>query len=222
MRVGWPDDGFDASVRACRPVGPGVLKRLFDLVGAAVALLLLVMPMAAIAVWIKFDSPGPVFFRQQRVGRGGVPFRIHKFRTMTADAPAQGLPLTVGADPRITRAGAFLRRTRLDELPQFIDVLQGTMSLVGPRPEVPRYVAHYPPPLRDRALAVRPGLTDPASLAYIDEAALLAAAADPEREYIEVILPAKLRAAADYADRATLATDVVVLWRTARRLCLGR
>lgn len=193
-------------------------KRLFDIVGAAAALLLLALPMALVALWIKLDSPGPVFFRQQRVGRGGVPFDIHKFRTMAADAPAKGLPLTVGDDPRITRAGAFLRRTRIDELPQFIDVLLGRMSLVGPRPEVPRYVAHYPPALRDRVLAVRPGLTDPASLAYIDEAALLAAAADPEREYVERILPAKLQAAADYADRATLATDIAVLWRTLKRL----
>lgn len=197
-------------------------KRLFDLIVAACALLLLALPMAAIAAWIRLDSAGPVFFRQQRVGRGGVPFSIHKFRTMATDAPARGLPLTVGADPRITRAGAFLRRTRLDELPQLIDVLQGAMSLVGPRPEVPRYVAHYPAALRERALAVRPGITDPASLAYIDEAALLAAAADPEREYIDVVLPAKLRAAADYAERATLATDIGVLWRTAKRLCLGR
>jgi lipopolysaccharide/colanic/teichoic acid biosynthesis glycosyltransferase len=150
------------------------------------------------------------------VGRHGVPFRIHKFRTMRAGAP--GLQITVGDDPRITRVGRFLRRTRIDELPQFIDVLQGKMSLVGPRPEVPRYVAFYPPGLRERALAVRPGITDPASLAYIDEGALLARAADPEREYIEVILPQKLRQAADYAERATLWTDLGVLWRTALRL----
>jgi lipopolysaccharide/colanic/teichoic acid biosynthesis glycosyltransferase len=141
-----------------------------------------------------------------------VPFRIHKFRTMRAGAA--GLAITVGADPRITRAGTFLRRTRLDELPQFIDVLQGTMSLVGPRPEVPRYVALYPPALRERALAVRPGITDPVSLDYIDEAALLAAAADPEREYVERILPVKVQRAADYAEQASLATDMAVLWRT--------
>jgi lipopolysaccharide/colanic/teichoic acid biosynthesis glycosyltransferase len=124
----------------------------------------------------------------------------------------------VGADARITRAGAFLRRTRLDELPQFIDVLRGDMSLVGPRPEVPRYVAFYPPGLRERALAVRPGITDPSSLAWLDEAALLAAAADPEREYTQRILPAKLQAAVDYADRATLASDLGVLWHTLLKL----
>ena len=194
-------------------------KRVFDFLGAALALLLLAPLLAAAALWVKLDSPGPVFFRQQRVGRHGVLFSIHKFRTMRDGAA--GLPLTVGADARITRAGAFLRRTRLDELPQFIDVVQGTMSLVGPRPEVPRYVAHYPPGLRERALAVRPGITDPASLAFIDEAALLTRAADPEREYIEVILPRKLQLAADYAGRASLRTDVVVLWRTLGVL-LGR
>lgn len=191
-------------------------KRAFDLIGAAVALVLLALPMCAIALWIKLDSRGPVFYRQQRVGRHGVPFAIHKFRTMKAGAG--GLPLTVGEDPRITRAGRFLRRTRLDELPQFIDVLQGSMSLVGPRPEVPKYVAHWPVHLKQRALAVRPGLTDPSSLAFIDEAEILARAADPERTYIEQILPKKLQAAVDYADRASLASDLAVLARTAATL----
>ncbi len=195
-------------------------KRLFDLVVSALALLLLAVPMLLVAAWIRLDSPGPVFFRQQRVGRHGVPFAIHKFRTMRhgADRAAPGLPLTVGDDARITRAGRWLRRTRVDELPQLLDVLRGDMSLVGPRPEVPRYVALYPPALRERALAVRPGITDPASLAFIDEAALLAAAADPEREYIERILPLKLASAAAYAERATLASDLVVLGRTAAAL----
>ncbi len=191
-------------------------KRLFDLLGAMLALLLLSPLLLAAALAIKLDTRGPVFYRQQRVGRHGVPFAIHKFRTMAHGAG--GLPLTVGDDPRITRVGEFLRRTRIDELPQFIDVLQGHMSLVGPRPEVPRYVAHYPAALRDRVLAVRPGITDPASLAWIDEGRLLAAAADPEREYIEVILPAKLQRAAEYAERASLATDLAVLWRTLRLL----
>jgi lipopolysaccharide/colanic/teichoic acid biosynthesis glycosyltransferase len=172
--------------------------------------------MAAVALVVRLDSPGPVFFRQERIGRHGVPFRIHKFRTMR-DGVA-GLPITVGDDPRITKSGALLRRTRLDELPQLIDVLAGTMSLVGPRPEVPRYVAQYPPELRARALAVRPGITDPVSLEFIDEGERLAHAADPEREYVEVILPRKLRAAADYAERATLWSDLGVLWRTLGRL----
>lgn len=193
-------------------------KRLFDLLGAAAALLLLSPLLLLLALVIKLDSPGPVFFRQERVGRFGRSFRIHKFRTMVADAPQRGPALTIGADPRITRCGAWLRRTRLDELPQFIDVLQGHMSLVGPRPEVPRYVQHYPPGLRERALAVRPGITDPSSLAFIDEAELLARATDPEREYVERILPRKLQAAADYAERATLWTDLQVIARTLRVL----
>ena len=193
-------------------------KRLFDLAASALALLLLAPLFALIALRVKLDSPGPVFFRQERVGRGGQPFRIHKFRTMVADAPQRGPALTVGADPRITRTGAWLRRTRLDELPQLIDVLQGRMSLVGPRPEVPRYVQHYPPGLRERALAVRPGITDPSSLAHLDESTLLAAAADPEREYIEAILPRKLQAAADYAERASLWTDLQVIARTLKLL----
>lgn len=193
-----------------------VAKRLFDLLGSALALALLSPLLLVVAVVVKLDSPGPVLYRQVRVGRQGVLFRIHKFRTMQVGS--QGLPLTVGDDPRVTRAGHTLRRTRLDELPQLLDVLRGAMSLVGPRPEVPRYVALWPAALRERALSVRPGLTDPSSLAFIDESALLARAADPEREYIDVILPEKLRRAADYADRATLASDVGVLWRTLRVL----
>jgi lipopolysaccharide/colanic/teichoic acid biosynthesis glycosyltransferase len=193
-------------------------KRMFDLLGASLALLLLSPLMLAIAAAIKLDSRGPVFFRQQRVGRHGVPFRIHKFRTMVADAPQRGPALTVGDDARITRVGHWLRRTRLDELPQFIDVLAGHMSLVGPRPEVPQYVAHYPAALRERALSVRPGITDPSSLLYLDESEQLARATDPEREYIEVILPRKLQCAADYAARCSLRSDVGVLWRTLRLL----
>jgi lipopolysaccharide/colanic/teichoic acid biosynthesis glycosyltransferase len=193
-------------------------KRVFDLLGAAVALVLLAPLLAAIALWIKLDSPGPVLFRQQRVGRHGQPFAIRKFRTMVADAPRRGPQLTIGDDPRITRAGAFLRRAKLDELPQLIDVLAGHMSLVGPRPEVPSYVAQYPAELRDKVLAVRPGITDPVSLEFADESELLARAADPEREYVEVLLPKKLRAAAAYAEHANLATDLRVIGGTLRVL----
>jgi lipopolysaccharide/colanic/teichoic acid biosynthesis glycosyltransferase len=178
--------------------------------------------MLAIAAWIKLDSPGPVFFRQPRAGRHGVPFRIHKFRTMVADAPQRGGALTLQDDARITRAGAWLRPRRLDELPQLIDVLQGTMSLVGPRPEVPAYVAHYPPALRAAALSVRPGITSPAALEFLDEAALLARAADPEREYVQVILPRKVQLAADYAAQRSLRGDLCVLGRTLERLLMGR
>lgn len=191
-------------------------KRLFDLVVALLALAALWPLLLLVAAIVKLDSPGPVLFRQERVGRHGVPFRIHKFRTMRHGAA--GLSITVGDDARVTRSGRWLRRTHIDELPQLVDVLAGSMSLVGPRPEVPRYVALYPPALRERALAVRPGITDPSSLDFVDEAGLLARAADPEREYVEVILPRKVKQAADYAERATLASDVVVIARTFARL----
>ena len=195
-------------------------KRLFDLIGAALALLLLAPLLAAVAVAIRVDGPGPVFFRQERVGRGGVHFCIHKFRTMRVDAQDSGLQVTVGRDARITRVGHWLRHYRLDELPQLIDVLLGHMSLVGPRPEVPRFVAHYPAALKVRVLAVRPGITDPASLTNLDESALLAAASDPEREYIDHVLPRKLALQAEYAANATLWSDLLVLGRTLRILLL--
>jgi len=195
-----------------------MLKRLFDLVLAAAGLLLLSPLLLGIALWIKLDSPGPVFFRQQRVGRFGALFRIHKFRSMRDGAPLAGSQLTVGADPRITRAGQVLRRTKLDELPQLIDVLAGTMSLVGPRPEVPRYVAMYPAELRDKVLSVRPGITDPASIEYVEESTLLARAADPERVYIEQIMPAKLRSAARYVEQMSVPNDVRLILATLRRL----
>lgn len=196
----------------------GLVKRLFDIVAAGLGLLLLWPVLLAAAVWVKLDSPGPALFRQTRVGRLGVPFTIHKFRTMRV---APGAAITVGADPRITRAGQVLRQTKLDELPQLWDVLRGAMSLVGPRPELPKYVELYPAELRERVLSVRPGITDPASLAFSHEAELLAAAADPEREYREVILPAKLRLSADYASRASLLTDLGLILVTLRRVLRG-
>jgi lipopolysaccharide/colanic/teichoic acid biosynthesis glycosyltransferase len=199
-----------------------MLKRSLDLLLASCGLLLLTPLLLPIALAIKLDSRGPVFFRQERVGRFGVPFRIHKFRSMTHDPRGAGPQLTVGADARITRSGAFLRRHKLDELPQLIDVLQGTMSLVGPRPEVPRYVAMYPPLLRDKVLSVRPGITDAASIAFRDESELLARASDPEREYVQVVMPRKLALAASYADEQTLALDLRILWRTLRVLLGGR
>jgi lipopolysaccharide/colanic/teichoic acid biosynthesis glycosyltransferase len=189
-------------------------KRLFDLVGAVLGLVLLAPLLVGIALWIRLDSPGPALFRQQRVGRHGVPFMIHKFRTMIVDAPRLGSELTVGADPRITRAGRALRRAKLDELPQLLDVLTGSMSLVGPRPEVPRYVALYPAALRDKVLSVRPGITDPASIAYRDEGALLARVADPERVYVEQVIPAKLDHAVRYVEQMSLRTDLGVIGRT--------
>ena len=199
-----------------------VAKRIFDVVAAGLAVLGLSPLLLLLALWIKLDSPGPVLFRQERVGRHGVLFQIRKFRTMAVDAPERGPQVTLADDSRITRAGQCLRRYRLDELPQLFDVLQGHMSLVGPRPEVPRFVAHYPAALRAAVLSVRPGLTDPAALAHLDEAALLADAADPEQVYIDRILPAKLRLQADYAARATLWSDLNLLLQTRARLLRRR
>jgi lipopolysaccharide/colanic/teichoic acid biosynthesis glycosyltransferase len=195
-------------------------KRVFDIAVAATALLLLAPLLLAVAVAVRLDSRGPVFFRQERVGRHGVVFRIHKFRTMHVDAERHGPQVTVGRDARITRVGHWLRERRIDELPQFIDVIKGDMSLVGPRPEVPRYVAHYPADLKARVLAVRPGMTDPATLAHIDEASLLARAPDPEQAYVREVLPRKLAAQADYLARATWGSDLRLLLTTVRTLLL--
>lgn len=193
-----------------------MFKRLVDVLASAAGLVLLAPLFLLIAIAIKLDSTGPVFYRQERIGRHGRPFRIFKFRTMSVAPATGGVPLTVAGDRRITRVGAVLRRTKLDELAQLIDVLRGTMSLVGPRPEVPRYVAHYPPQWRERLLSVRPGITDFASVRYRDENELLAQAADPEREYIDVILPTKLQYALHYVDRPTLANDLRVIGLTLR------
>ena len=195
-----------------------VLKRSFDLALAVPALLVTGPVILALGAAVRATSPGPAFFVQKRLGRGKRPILLYKLRTMRSDAPGTGPAVTAAGDPRVTTLGRLLRATKLDELPQLWNVVRGDMSLVGPRPEVPRYVALYPPALRERALAVRPGITDPASLEFIDEAALLARAADPEREYIEVVLPAKVQRAADYAEQASLATDMAVLWRTLRVL----
>lgn len=199
-------------------------KRVFDVLVSAVALMLLWPLGLLIAIAVVWDSPGPAIFRQPRLGRAGRLFHIHKFRTMVDTAPAMGMSLTVGEDPRITRVGAWLRRTKLDELPQLWDVLRGEMSLVGPRPEVPEFLPWYPPELKDRVLSVRPGLTDPVSLQFAQEAQLLAQSSDPRRTYCEDILPVKLRAAAQYAETANLRTDIAILldtmtllWRTATR-----
>lgn len=194
------------------------MKRILDLALAAVALVVVSPLLLAAMVWVRADSSGPVFFRQERVGRHGRLFRIHKLRTMRIDAVQRGPAITGPDDPRVTRAGRWLRHYRVDELPQLIDVITGHMSLVGPRPELPRFVALYPPELRERVLAVRPGITDPASLEFADEANLLAGSADPERTYVDAILPRKLRLQVEYAERASWVTDLAVIGRTLRML----
>jgi lipopolysaccharide/colanic/teichoic acid biosynthesis glycosyltransferase len=191
-----------------------VSKRLFDLCASGVGLLLLLPVLLAVALAIKLDSRGPVFFRQERVGRFGRLFRIHKFRTMVVDAETRGMQITIGADPRVTRVGAFLRRYKLDELPQLIDVLRGKMSLVGPRPEVPRYVACYPAEIRDLILSVRPGITDRASIEFRNESEILGKADDPHRAYVEQVLPVKTRYYVDYVQGRSLAGDIEIIFAT--------
>jgi lipopolysaccharide/colanic/teichoic acid biosynthesis glycosyltransferase len=194
------------------------MKRSLDVLLAAIGLALLAPVWFAIAVWIKLDSPGPVFFRQERVGRHAQVFRIRKFRTMVVDAPALGPSITASTDPRITRAGRFLRRYKLDELPQLLDVLAGNMSIVGPRPEVPQYVALYPPATRELVLSIRPGITDDAAILFRDESQLLAAAADPHTAYVCIILPKKLALYEQYVRTRSLPGDFAIIWRTLVRI----
>lgn len=191
-----------------------MLKRTFDFVLALVGLLLLSPLLLLVAVLIKRDSPGPVFFRQERIGQHGKPFRIHKFRTMTVAKAGTAMQITVGNDARITKIGAFLRHYKIDELPQLIDVLQGTMSLVGPRPEVPKYAALYPEPTRSIVLSVRPGITDLASIEYRSESELLGKSSNPEQTYIEEIMPAKLAYCLQYVEQQSLWLDIKIIART--------
>ncbi len=188
-------------------------KRIFDLVCAIPGTALLLPVFLLVALAIKLEDRGPIFFRQERVGRDGRVFRIWKFRTMVVDAERLGGLLTVGEDRRITRVGRWLRRFKLDELPQLFNVLKGEMSLVGPRPEVPKYVALYTATQR-QVLDLTPGITDPASVAFREESELLAQASDPEGLYVSEIMPAKIALNLEYAARATLWSDLLVVLQT--------
>ena len=188
-------------------------KRLFDVFASLVGLVLLTPVFVLIALWIKADSTGPVFFRQVRVGFHGVPFRIHKFRTMRVDAEESGR-LTVGADSRITRSGRFLRKTKIDELPQLIDVFLGKMSLVGPRPEVQEFIDCYPEDVREKVLSVRPGITDKASIEMIDENEILADYDDARQAYIDVVLPIKQAYYLEYVDSQSFFSDLRLIFLT--------
>ena len=189
-------------------------KRLFDIVFSLAALLLVSPILIGSAIWVALDSRGPIFFRQVRVGRGNREFRIYKFRTMRPNAERVGPQITVGADARVTRSGDFLRKYKVDELPQFLNVVLGDMSVVGPRPEVPRYVALYPAATRDVVLSVRPGITDLASIEYRDENRLLADSVDPEATYVGQIMPAKLALCEKYVRTRTFFGDLVIIVRT--------
>jgi len=190
-----------------------MLKRLMDIAISGGALLVIWPVLLLIAVAIKIDDPGPVFYRQVRVGRNGKEFRIYKFRTMVVDADKKGLQITVGRDNRITRMGAFLRKTKLDELAQLINVFTGEMSFVGPRPEVPRYVNLYTPYQR-QVLLVRPGITDYASIAYRNENDLLEGAEDPEKMYIETIMPDKIELNMKYLREISPIADIRLILST--------
>lgn len=188
-------------------------KRLFDIFCSVIGLVVLLPWFLIIALWIKLDSKGPVFFRQTRVGRFGQPFLIHKFRTMRVNSECEGR-LTVGLDSRITRSGHFLRKFKLDELPQLIDVLFGYMSLVGPRPEVQEFIDCYPKDVRAKVLSVRPGITDRASIEMVDENEILSQYTDSTQAYIDVILPLKQQYYIEYVDSYGVVTDIKIIFET--------
>ncbi|MBI4282091.1 MAG: sugar transferase [Chloroflexi bacterium] len=199
---------FPGTPRSCH-----TLKRSFDLAISFIGIMAASPLLILISIWIKLDSRGPVFYRGARVGLHGKPFRIYKFRSMVINAERLGGPSTAGDDPRITRAGLFIRRYKLDELPQLINVLKGEMSLVGPRPEVKLYVDMYTE--EEKAiLELRPGITDWASLWNPDEGAVLAGSPDPEKTYLEVIRPEKIRLQLRYARERSFWVDIKILMAT--------
>ncbi|MCI9435779.1 MAG: sugar transferase [Lachnospiraceae bacterium] len=193
--------------------GQLAVKRIFDFLMAGILLIILAIPMAGIALIIRMDSPGAAFYRQERITAYGRKFRIHKFRTMTAGADRSGTQVTVMGDTRVTRVGTVLRKYRLDELPQLIDVLNGSMSFVGTRPEVPKYVEHYTRRMR-ATLLLPAGITSEASIRYKDEARLLDGAEDVDKIYVEKVLPGKMKWNLWALERFSLWNEAKVLGRT--------
>lgn len=189
------------------------MKRLFDVVASGVGLLLLSPLFLLVAIWIKLDSPGPVFYRQVRVGRYNRDFRIFKFRSMRVGSDKGSLVTIGGRDPRVTRSGYFIRKFKIDELPQLINVFVGDMSLVGPRPEVRHYVDYWTKE-QLHVLDVRPGITDPASIKFRNENELLEKADDPEKYYIEVIMQEKLRLYLEYVEKQSFWYDLKLIFQT--------
>jgi lipopolysaccharide/colanic/teichoic acid biosynthesis glycosyltransferase len=190
-----------------------MLKRLFDLVVAAVGLILAAPLFLVVAVLIKLDSPGPVVYRGDRIGKDGKPFKMYKFRTMVVQADRMGSALTHGGDPRVTRTGGILRKWKVDEVPQLINVVQGEMSLVGPRPESPGYVAHYTPE-QLRVLTVQPGITGATQIRYRHEETLLSQCVDREEEYIRTIMPQKLAMDLEYIENRSFLSDLLLILET--------
>ena len=194
-------------------------KRIFDVFVAAVVIALLSPLLLAIALAIRLSSPGPVLYRQERIGLHGRSFRILKFRSMVKNADRMAANVSPASDPRITRVGAFLRESYLDELPQLFNVLKGDMSLVGPRPETPEFVALYSPEER-QVLTVRPGIAGPSTLAFMDEAHLLDQVDDPEAHYVVAVMHERVRLDREYLSRRSFAYDIRLLWR--QLLAIGR
>lgn len=191
------------------------MKRLFDIIASALGLIVLSPLFLVLAVWIKVDSKGPVFYRQTRVGWHNKDFRIFKFRSMRVGSDRGSLVTIGGRDSRITKSGYYIRKYKLDEFPQLINVLIGDMSLVGPRPEVRHYVDYWTPE-QMRVLDVRPGITDPASIKFRNENELMAQAGDPERYYINVIMQEKLRLYLEYVDNQSFLYDLRLIFATLR------
>ena len=189
------------------------MKRLFDIIASGCGLLFLSPLLLCVAIWIKLDSEGPVFFRQVRVGRYNKDFRIFKFRSMRVGSDKGSLVTIGGRDPRVTSSGYFIRKFKIDELPQLINVFIGDMSLVGPRPEVRHYVNYWSPD-QMRVLDVRPGITDPASIRFRNENELLEQADDPERYYIEVIMQEKIKLYLEYVENSSFLYDIKLIFKT--------
>jgi lipopolysaccharide/colanic/teichoic acid biosynthesis glycosyltransferase len=214
--------GYDLRVPAWPSHRTMAVKRILDVVGSALGLLLLLPVLVVVAVIIKLDSPGPIFFRQERIGRGGRSFRIFKFRSMVIGAARNGPALTVRADTRITRVGIFLRRSKLDELPQLINVLAGDMSIVGPRPEVPEFMKFYAPDQRAIILSMRPGITDYAAILFRDESSLLDPNSDPVEVYRHRIMPIKFAYYERYSREIGVLNDLRIILATILLLVVGR
>ena len=194
-------------------------KRTFDFLVSLFGLLLLSIIFFFIALWIKLDSDGPIFFRQKRIGLKGNVFKIHKFRTMKINSEDQGR-LTIGEDDRITQSGRFLRKYKIDELPQLIDVFIGSMSLVGPRPEVQEFINRYPVHVKNKILSIKPGITDMASIEMLNENYLLKEYKNPEQAYIDIILPMKQKYYLHYVDNQTIWFDIKIMFLTVKKIII--
>lgn len=191
-----------------------MVKRSFDFLCASAGVIVLLPALIFIACWIKCDSKGPIFFKQKRVGQFGKPIEVYKFRSMIIDAESKGLKITVGKDPRITRSGKFIRKYKIDELAQLINVINGSMSLVGPRPEVQEYIDEYPAGIKGRVLTVKPGITDIASIEFKDENAMLEGVSNPNEVYIKDILPIKQQYYLQYIDEQSFLLDLKLIFKT--------